>query len=204
MHFAALFLAVIFSVWGFCGCSSTAVIRGGEASAYRAFKEREDYPETEAVYRNARLLALAQEAGADQAREIRIDLSDQRARLMVGEAVAMDAPCCTGRAGKGTPTGVFSITEKLADKRSTIFGRLYRNGKQVFRGDRRRYGGRYDRYVGASLPHWMRLTDDGIGLHGSHYVHRYPKSNGCVRLPQDVVAAMFAAVETGTPVHVRP
>lgn len=202
MRFAAWLSALFLPILFLSGCASTAFVGGGESSAYREFKARADYPKTDEVYRDAKLLALARQGDRD--REIRVDLSEQRARLLVDDRVAIDAPCCTGRSGKRTPTGVYPITEKLADKRSTIFGRLYRNGKQVYRGDRRAYRGRYDRYVGASLPHWMRLTNDGIGLHGSHYVHRYPKSNGCVRLPHDAVSSMFAAVDEGTPVHVIP
>ena len=58
--------------------------------------------------------------------------------------------------------------------------------KSFYKGDRRKYGGSYDNYVGSSLPYWMRLSDGGIGLHASNYVHRYPRSNGCVRMPLGV------------------
>ncbi len=187
----------------FTSCSTTEFVAGkGLATAeYKAFLARPDYPETSDTFRDAKLLARAKKNGES---EIRIDLSEQRARLMMDEAVALDAPCCTGRAGKRTPVGSFPIVEKIEDKRSTIFGKLYRRGRQVYRGDRRRYRGSYDRYIGASLPYWMRLTNDGIGLHASAYVHRFPKSNGCVRIPPAAIETMYAAVEPGTRVQIVP
>ena len=171
-----------------------------ETLAHQAFSGRDDYPKTMAVYSNDDLLSQATPENA----KITVDLSEQRARLLVNQLVAFDTPCCTGKAGKRTPTGTFPIKEKIKDKRSNIFGSLYRGGRKVFGGDRRKYRGSYDRYVGSSLPYWMRLTDDGIGLHGSKYVHRYPRSNGCIRVPHSAISELYGAVQEGTPVQVVP
>lgn len=168
-----------------------------EGALYRAFRDEPEYPKHSKIYRDDKLLSRAASE-----KKVVIDVSDQRALLYLDGKVGIDAPCCTGKAGKRTPFGTFPIGEKIADKRSTIFGTLYRNGKKVYSGDRRRYAGGYDSYVGASLPHWMRLTNDGIGIHGSKYVHRSPGSNGCVRMPLEAVAAIFEAVDVGTPVEV--
>ncbi|WP_435894650.1 L,D-transpeptidase [Oceaniferula spumae] len=152
------------------------------------------------VYRDE---ALLQQANGSNTR-VRIDISDQRAQLLVGDKqeVAMDLPCCTGKAGKRTPVGTYPIKKKIAAKRSNIFGSLYKNGRQVHRGDRRKYRGSYDRFVGSSLPYWMRLTDSGIGMHYSAYVHRHPGSNGCVRMPREAVRTIFAKTLVGTPVDI--
>ena len=40
---------------------------------------------------------------------VRVDLSDQRAQLLVNDRVALDAPVCTGRAGKATPVGILGF-----------------------------------------------------------------------------------------------
>ncbi|MGB0991890.1 MAG: L,D-transpeptidase [Akkermansiaceae bacterium] len=48
----------------------------------------------------------------------------------------------------------------------------------------------------------MRLTDGGIGMHYSAYVHRYPGSNGCIRMPMDGVKTIFSKTKVGTPVQV--
>ena len=178
--------------------ASCAELTSPGRAEYVAFKTRSDYQRTSEVYRNGALLAKARRRATE--RSIRVDLSDQRAQLLVEGRVALDTPVCTGKAGKRTPTGTYPIKEKIRSKRSTIFGSLYRRGHKVFRGDRRRFRGRYDRFVGSSLPYWMRLTNTGVGLHASDYVHRYPKSNGCVRVPPEAIATMFAVVKEGTPV----
>ncbi len=93
--------------------------------------------------------------------------------------------------------------EKIPNKRSNIFGTIYVNGRAVFRGDRRKYRGPKGRFVGHPLKKWMRLTSEGIGLHASKYVKRYPGSNGCIRLPYDVANIIFSKVTKGTKVIVK-
>ena len=183
----------------FTSCSNSLL---KSPNSYNTFKKRSDYRSTSDVYQDASAYAAATTGNT----KIRIDLSDQRAQLLVGpeETVAIDTPVCTGRAGKRTPIGRYPITEKIVDKRSTIFGTTYYKGKRVHGGDRRKYRGPRDKYVGASLPYWMRMTGDGIGMHGSASIHRYPKSNGCVRTPHQVIPKIYAKVKKGTPVIVVP
>lgn len=177
--------------------------------SYASFKRRRGYPKSFAVYRNDKLLKKASRSRT----KIVIDKSEQRIKLFVGGEVAIDSPCTTGASrklepntrrvyNKSTPSGNFKITEKIADKRSTIFGKLYRNGKMVWRGDRRKYKGPKAKYIGASLRNWMRLTSSGIGIHGSKYVKRYPATNGCIRVPFNVVNKIFKYAKKGTPVKV--
>jgi lipoprotein-anchoring transpeptidase ErfK/SrfK len=182
----------------FVSCSGD----GSSSGAHDSFKSRSDYRSTMKVYKNASAYAAANSSNT----KIRVDLSDQRAQLVVGpeETVAIDTPVCTGRAGKRTPTGSFPITEMIVNKRSTIFGTTYYRGKRVHGGDRRKYRGPRDKYVGASLPYWLRMTGDGIGMHGSGSVHRSPGSSGCVRTPHDVIPKIYAKVKKGTPVVVVP
>jgi len=179
------------------------------AGSYGAFKRRRGYPKSFAVYRNDKLLKKASRSRT----KILIDKKGQRIKLYVAGEVAIDSPCTTGARrklepntrrvyNKSTPSGNFRITEKIADKRSTIFGKLYRNGKMVWRGDRRKYKGPKAKYVGASLRNWMRLTSSGIGIHGSKYVKRYPATNGCIRVPYNVVNKIFKYAKKGTPVKI--
>ena len=179
-------------------CSTTEKATG--ATGYSQFKARKDYRSTMTVYKNAAAYSSATPSNT----KIRIDLSDQRAQLLVGpeQTVAIDTPVCTGRSSKPTPPGVYPITEKIVNKRSTIFGTTYYKGKRVHGGDRRQYRGRRDKYVGAPLPYWMRMTGGGIGMHGSDSVHRYPASSGCVRTPQKVIPEIYAKVQKGTKIEV--
>jgi len=180
-------------------------------SCYADFRRHVNLKKSYAVFKNKKLLAKAKHRPT----YIKVDVSEQRLRFYVDGKVALDAPCTTGAKhkfepntkiyrDKHTPMGIFRIKEKIADKRSTIFGDIYVNGKRVYHGDRRKYRGswKHAKFVGASLKHWMRLTSSGIGLHASKYVKRYPGTNGCIRLPYSVAHTLFAKVNTGTKVKI--
>lgn len=75
-----------------------------------------------------------------------------------------------GYGEKPTPTGVFPITEKDADHVSNI----------------------YD----APMPHMLRLTNDGVSIHGSKVEKGYA-TNGCVGVPDDFAAKLFSVAKLG-------
>ncbi|MDA7888289.1 L,D-transpeptidase [Akkermansiaceae bacterium] len=183
----------------FSSCSGSSKL--GQ-NAHEKFKARKDYRTTMDVYMNEDAYA---KTPAGETR-IYIDLSDQRAQLLAAKnaEVLIDTPVCTGRSSKPTPPGRYPIQEKIVHKRSSIFGTTYYRGKRVHGGDRRSYRGRRDRYVGAKLPYWMRMTGSGIGMHGSSSVHRHPASSGCVRTPHDIIPKIFNKVSKGTTIVVVP
>ncbi len=80
----------------------------------------------------------------------------------------------TGKPGKTTPTGVFTVLQKKVDHESSI-------------------------YKGAKMPHMQRLTWTGIALHAGH-LPGYPASAGCVRLPVDFAAKLYSVTTLGTTV----
>jgi hypothetical protein len=80
----------------------------------------------------------------------------------------------TGKPGKATPTGVFTVLQKKVDHESSI-------------------------YKGAKMPHMQRLTWTGIALHAGH-LPGYPASAGCVRLPVDFAAKLCTVTTLGTTV----
>lgn len=75
-----------------------------------------------------------------------------------------------------TPLGIFPITEKDKDHVSNI-------------------------YTGAPMPYMQRLTNDGITLHGSEVAKGYA-SHGCVGLPDDFAAKLFATTKLGDKVYI--
>jgi len=75
---------------------------------------------------------------------------------------------------KPTPTGVFPIMAKMKDHYSSIYG-------------------------GAPMPNTLRLTRDGVSIHGSEVEEGYA-THGCVGLPKAFAASLFAAVRVGDPV----
>jgi hypothetical protein len=80
----------------------------------------------------------------------------------------------TGKPGKVTPTGVFTVLQKKVDHESSI-------------------------YKGAKMPHMQRLTWTGIAMHAGH-LPGYPASAGCVRLPVDFAAKLYTVTSLGTTV----
>src|ERR1700737_5614538 len=80
----------------------------------------------------------------------------------------------TGKPGKPTPTGVFTVLQKKVHHESSI-------------------------YKGAKMPHMQRLTWTGIALHAGH-LPGYPASAGCVRLPVDFAAKLYTVTTLGTTV----
>lgn len=81
-----------------------------------------------------------------------------------------------GTEDKPTPLGVFPITQKDKDHVSSI-------------------------YTGAPMPYMQRLTDDGITLHGSKVELGYA-SHGCVGMPEDFAAKLFATTHLGDKVYI--
>jgi lipoprotein-anchoring transpeptidase ErfK/SrfK len=75
---------------------------------------------------------------------------------------------------KPTPFGTFPILQKDANHRSTI-------------------------YDGAPMPHMLRLTGDGVAIHGSEMADDYA-THGCIGLPREFAALLFQAAHVGDPV----
>ena len=77
---------------------------------------------------------------------------------------------------KPTPLGVFAITQKDADHVSSL----------------------YD----APMPYMMRLTNDGVSIHGSPSMRPDAATHGCVGVPTDFARKLFGVVKLGTRVIV--
>lgn len=117
---------------------------------------------------------LAARSGAKKT--IVIDVSKQRAYLIVDNVIALDTAVSTARSGKFTPRGEFKITERVrSGKTSTIYG--------------------------CSLPYWQRLDQSAIGLHVGD-LPGYPASAGCIRLPESVAPILFENTASGVPVRI--
>lgn len=164
---------------------------------YAHFLAEPSYPKTSKSYRNQDVLSRT---NASNSRLV-ISIAKQRGFLMNGDEVAIDYPVSTGRKKYPTPPGSYRIVEKMKDKRSNLYGKIYdADGKLVnadadTKTDTVPEGGKY---VGASMPYWMRFTWDGIGHHVGR-VPRYPASHGCIRGHRSVLSTVFSKVKVGTP-----
>lgn len=166
------------------------------------FVASQKYPKTYEVWKNIDLLAKTNASNSS----IIVDLSLQRARLYNDGKLAMDYPISTGNRSFPTPTGSYKVLGKTTDgKRSNLYGKIYDaegnvvNSNANARTDEIPEGGKFE---GAAMPYWMRLTNDGIGMHRG-VVPRYPASHGCIRTPGSVVTIVYSKVGDGTPVTVQ-
>jgi lipoprotein-anchoring transpeptidase ErfK/SrfK len=80
-----------------------------------------------------------------------------------------------GYGDKPTPVGVFPITEKDADHVSNIFD--------------------------APMPYMLRLTNDGVSIHGSKVEKGYA-TNGCIGVPEKFAKLVFDQAKLGDSVIV--
>lgn len=138
---------------------------------------------------------------------VRIDLSEQKAQITRGGAPAGWTYVASGIEGHRTPTGSFSITEKVADKYSSSWGRVANSEGNTVDSDAKSgrdpvpSGGRF---VGAAMPFWMRIKGP-FGMHAGYIPYPgSPASHGCIRLPREMAEILFGVAVIGTPVQVVP
>lgn len=118
--------------------------------------------------------------------EVRVDLARRELRVMSGETTLLTTPAAVGDPDHPTPTGRFSITNKLM---STDPGGLY--GPYALG-----LSGRSDvltEFAG---------SDGQIGIHGTNVPSSIGQaaSHGCIRVPNDVVTRLNDLLALGTPV----
>ncbi len=135
-----------------------------------------------------------------------ISLSKQRAWVMVGDETFIDTPVSTGKRAGMTPTGSFNVIEKDPDHRSSVYGVFAdRQGRVVRDGVSMKIDSAPSgtHYIGAPMKWFMRLTDQGVGMHIG-ILPGYPASHGCIRLPAEIAKGIYDKVKIGTPVEIEP
>ena len=105
-----------------------------------------------------------------------IGLSDQMAYLYRGDTLMAATTISSGREDKPTPTGIFSVFNKIP---------MYRSKK----------------YDNAPMPFALFFDPAGIALHAG-YVGNEPNSHGCVHLPLSFAKKLYSTVDVGTPVYI--
>src|SRR4051812_26273728 len=105
-----------------------------------------------------------------------IDLRTQRALLYRNGVTIAASTVSTGRRGRETPTGVFTILQKEVVHRSRT-------------------------YDDAPMPYMQRLTWKGVSIHAGH-LPGYPASHGCIRLPRGFAKLLYGVTRLGTQVMI--
>jgi len=120
-------------------------------------------------------------------KSIVVSLSQQTMWAYDSNTVALSSLVSTGKAGFETPTGQFSIVVKTpVDDMEGLIGGEYYDVDEV--------------------PDVMYFTGVGHAFHGTYWHNNFgtPMSHGCVNLPLDVAAWLYAWAPMGTPVLIVP
>lgn len=110
-------------------------------------------------------------APADGPIVITVDLEAQVLSIFRGGYEIGAAAILYGRDDKPTPLGAFPITQKKAKHVSNLYG--------------------------SPMPYMMRMTDDGISIHGSDSVAPGFATHGCVAVPTAFAKKLFEAAKLG-------
>jgi hypothetical protein len=137
---------------------------------------------------------------------IEVNVDRQKAVFYSGDEQIGWSTVASGVRSYPTPTGRYTIQEKIVEKKSNLYGKIYdRNGRLVRSNAERGVhpippGGRFE---GAKMPYFMRMSGDGIGMHaGPLPAPGSPASHGCVRMPHSLAPIVFRHVDIGTSVSV--
>ncbi|MGD9801871.1 MAG: L,D-transpeptidase family protein [Hyphomicrobiaceae bacterium] len=107
-----------------------------------------------------------------------VSLADQHIEVFEANGRAERSRISSGKAGHGTPTGVFSILQRRRYHESNL-------------------------YSNAPMPYMQRLTWSGIALHEG-YVPGYRASHGCIRMPSGFASRLWKVGYIGMRVIVSP
>src|SRR6195256_2273754 len=107
-----------------------------------------------------------------------VSIKSQKVTIYDADGWILRAPVSTGTTGRETPAGVFSVLEKDKDHRSSL-------------------------YDDAWMPHMLRITWNGIALHGGP-LPGYAASHGCVGMPFGFADKLFDKVRIGMRVIISP
>ena len=125
-----------------------------------------------------------------------VSKSKEQVYVMEGSRCLMAAACDVGVPEKPTPSGHFTIEEKIPNKRSGSYG-FSVSGGMVSPCDA---GQCHGSYVGYPMPFWCGFAP-GYGFHQG-YVWPIARTHGCIRLDKQVAPRFYELVHSGTPVDI--
>jgi lipoprotein-anchoring transpeptidase ErfK/SrfK len=137
---------------------------------------------------------------------VKISLSQQRVYVYQDDNLAAESPITTGKPGHETPAGHYSVIQKDIDHESNLYGLITDKNGNVVTGDAKAGDPLPpgDVYDSADMPYYMRLRDDGVGMHGGYIPGTGPASHGCIRLPHAFAELLYSNISLGTPVDIVP
>ena len=169
------------------GAFALGVPQGPAAASFESHEAKAEASEAAAIARQDMIEAfgdkelkpgqyLWRKVDASGEPRVVVSLGDQLAFLYRGDTLVAVSTISSGKPEKPTPTGIFPILDKKKFHRSI-------------------------KYDNAPMPFMQRIDKYGVALHGGH-LPGYPASHGCIRLPKQFAAKLFAVTDVGTPVVV--
>jgi lipoprotein-anchoring transpeptidase ErfK/SrfK len=101
---------------------------------------------------------------------VHVDLKNETIRVVRGNSEIGRAVILYGADDKPTPSGQFKITQKKRHHVSNLYNR--------------------------EMPYMLRLTNDGIAIHGSVVEYGYA-THGCIGVPEEFAALLFREADLG-------
>ena len=155
--------------------SVTAVLLGVGSPAYAASNGAAVAVETAAATLTPNQFVWNDTDTAEPVRVV-VNIPEQRAYVYRGDALVAATTVSTGKDGKETPSGTFTVLQKEIDHRS-------------------------NKYNNAAMPFMQRLTWDGVAIHAGRNPG-YAASHGCVRVPLAFAKKLYGITSVGTEVTV--
>ncbi|MEL6983589.1 MAG: L,D-transpeptidase family protein, partial [Actinomycetota bacterium] len=120
--------------------------------------------------------------------KVYVDLADRELTVVQGDDIVIQTPVAIGTAENPTPTGTFSITDKLATPDAS-------GGYGPFALGLSGYSETLTEFAGG---------DGQVGIHGTNDPASIGQaaSHGCIRVPNEIVEQLADLLPLGTPVHV--
>jgi L,D-transpeptidase ErfK/SrfK len=130
--------------------------------------------------------ALAQDKAAHSARKIVVSIPDRKLAVMESGKVIRIFPAAVGAPKSPSPSGSFTIVQRLADPTWYSKGKIVPPGKACPIGTR-----------------WLGLSVKGYGIHGTNNPSSigHNASHGCIRLRNHDVEELFGMVSVGDDVE---
>ena len=132
--------------------------------------------------------ASAEKPEAQSTRQIVVSLADRKLALVEDGAVKKIYPVAVGKATTPSPTGSFTIANRVTNPT------YYNPGQVVEPGPQNPLGTR-----------WIGLNQKGYGIHGTNAPKSIGKaaSHGCIRMAKKDLEELFEMVRPGDVVEIR-
>ncbi len=129
---------------------------------------------------------------------VKVSLSKQRTYVMQGSEVLLAMPVSVGAPGTSTPSGNFTIFNKVEKKRANTHGYAY-SGSQIKKTMLSSRPSGWS-FKGTPMPYWCEFKAN-YGFH-TGWVKHHPCTHGCIRMHENLAPKFYRLVKIGTPVSI--